>query len=413
MKQSKITLLISIGTALEYYDLVIYSLLANFISQQFFPGTHRTAAILATFAMLTLGNILRPISGITMGILGDLFGRKKIFTNSMIWMALATLLMGIIPPFATLGYGATLLFCLCRLTQTMAFGAESPGAFTMLSEHIDRKKHGLHFGFLASSMGLGVSLGSFIIWLLTKTLSEQAMATWGFRIPFLLGGILSILGFYLRNQLPETPKFIATKKTVEKLTPDLVKKHIGPAIIAIGMLIFSASFSTFKLVLPLFLREYYHFQLTDIYLIITLGYVLANVVLKPSFGFLADYLGKKQLIIASSSIMLFGGPYIFSLLNYETRAALIAFIIFSQIITSGIAASCFALLPRAFQTPIRYTGVGFSYNIAHIGASFTPLVATYIYGVAKNPNYLVLIFMLLAFITICSTMLFRIREDNY
>ena len=192
MKQSKITLLVSLSSALEYYDLIIYSLLANFISQQFFPDANRTAAIFATFAILTLGNIIRPISGTIMGILGDLFGRKKIFTNSMIWMAMATLAMGLTPTFSTLGFLATLLFCLGRLIQTMAFGAMAPGAFTMLSEHIDRKKHGRHFGFLASSMGLGVSLGSLVIWGLTKYLTNQAMVDWGFRVPFILGGLLSL-----------------------------------------------------------------------------------------------------------------------------------------------------------------------------------------------------------------------------
>ena len=177
------------------------------------------------------------------------------------------------------------------------------------------------------------------------------------------------------------------------------------------MLLFSASLSTFKLTLPLFLQEYYNFSLADIYLTMTISYLLANIVFKPVFGLLADYIGKKQLIIASSLVMLVGGLPMFSLLNYGTTSALFTFIIFSQIITSSIVVSCFSLLPKAFPTSIRYTGVGFSYNVAQLIAAFTPLIATYLCGVLKHHNYLAVIFMFLALVTICSTILFKPIEE--
>ena len=412
MKPIKITLLLSIGTALEYYDLVIYSLLANFISQQFFPATSRTAAIFATFGLLASGNLIRPLGGVIIGFYGDRLGRKKVFSNTLNWMALATLVMGLVPTFSSWGIWSTIVFCLCRLIQNISFGAESPGALTILSEYINKKHQGLYFGILASSMGIGVSLGSLIIWLLTKFLSPETMLAWGFRIPFLFGGTLSLMGFYIRKHLPETPKFIDSQKIEPKITPLLAKKYLKPAIVATGILILSASFSSFKLVLPLFLREFYHYELTDIYKTMTLGYAVATIILKPIFGFLADYVGKKRLILISSFTMFMGSHPIFSLLATGKIIALYLFTLFSQLITSCIAASCFALLPKTFPTNVRYTGTSLSYNLAHIVASLIPIVATYVYNVLKNPNYLILVFMGLAMISAYSTLVFNSVMNN-
>ncbi|EKD45572.1 MAG: major facilitator family transporter, partial [uncultured bacterium] len=201
MKQSKITFLTSVGAGLEYYDLVIYSLLANFISKQFFPSTNHVAALFATFGVLALGNIIRPLGGVIFGIFGDRFGRKKVFANTLLWMAGVTFLMGLIPDFGTIGLTATILFSLCRILQGIVFGAELPGALTLLSEHIDEKRHGLHFGFMIAAVGFGVSLGSFVTWILTTVLTEAEMLAWGFRVPFLLGGGLALIGFYIRKHI--------------------------------------------------------------------------------------------------------------------------------------------------------------------------------------------------------------------
>jgi MFS family permease len=207
MKQFKITFLTGVGSALEYYDFVIYSLLASFISQQFFPSSDRVTSMFATFGVFALGYVVRPIGGIIFGLIGDRFGRKKVFASTLLWMALATFLMGLTPTFSTWGLTATIIFSACRITQGLVFGAEMPGALTLLSEHIDNKRHGLHFGFMIAMVSLGVLLGSGVTWILTEILTEKEFLAWGFRIPFLLGGCLAIAGFIIRKHLPETPVF--------------------------------------------------------------------------------------------------------------------------------------------------------------------------------------------------------------
>ncbi|MDR1057637.1 MAG: MFS transporter [Coxiellaceae bacterium] len=410
MKQSKITLLTSIGAGLEYYDLIIYGLLANFIGHQFFPSSNHVASLFATFGVFALSNIIRPLGGVILGVFGDRFGRKKIFTNTLLWMAFATFTMGIIPSFAKIGLVATILFSLCRLIQGLVFGAEFPGAVTLLSEHIDKEKHGIHFGFMISTVSIGVSLGSFVTWILTKILTESEMMAWGFRLPFLLGGSLAIVGFYIRRRLPETPKFLALQKSRAVITPTVIKSHLGQVFNVIGILLFPACLVTFKLIFPVYLRDFYHFDLSDIYLATTLGYIW-SAVLKPIFGWISDKIGRKVIIIVAGIIVIIGFLPIFLWLQSGNRLALFSFLLFAQTTTASMAASYFVLLPQAFQTVIRYTGVGFSYNVAYTIAALTPLGVNYIYGILKNPMYLVWAFISLAALTVMSTLIFKVKED--
>lgn len=411
MKQSKITFLTSLGSGLEYYDLVVYSLLASFISQQFFPSSNHVTALFATFGIFALGYVVRPLGGIIFGIIGDRFGRKRVFTNTLLWMALATFLMGLIPTFSTWGLIATMLFSTGRIIQGLVFGAELPGALTLLSEHIDSKQHGLHFGCMLATVGLGVSLGSGVTWLLTKTLTETQILAWGFRIPFLLGGGLALLGFYIRKHLPETPEFLNLQRSNIKLTMTVAKNHLGQIFNAIGILLFPASLVTLQLIFPVYLHDFYHHSFADIYLAMTLGYIWSAIMI-PLFGWISDFAGRKILIIVAALTMIIFIFPIFSFLQIESRLVPFGFVVFWQTIIAIMTASYFVLLPQAFQTIIRYTGTAFSYNIAYTIAALLPLVVNYIYGIRKNPYYLAWIFILLAVLTVVNTLTLKTKNNS-
>ncbi len=402
MKQSKITMLTSIGAGLEYYDLVIYGLLAKFISQQFFPSNNPVTSLFATFGVLALGNLARPLGGTLFGMLGDRMGRKHIFSNTLLWMSLATFLMGIIPSFHSWGLTATLLFSLCRIMQCLFYGAELPGAMTMLTECIDGRKHGLHFGLMIAATGLGVSFGSLIIWFLTSTLSAEQMLSWGFRVPFWLGGGLAGIGFYIRRYLPETPVFLAMQKSQIKLTRTLVKKQLLPIAKVIGIMLFPASIISFDLIFPVYLHSIYHFSLEDIYLYVAYGGIW-SVVLIPTLGYISDYVGRKPLFVVTAVFMIFFSLPVFMYLDRGTRGALLLYIVFIQTVKSGTAACYFALIPRAFDAVVRYTCTGFGYNIAFSLAAIVPILVNYFYGVAKNSSYVVSLFIILAVLAIIST----------
>lgn len=411
MKQSKITFLTSVGAGLEHYDFVIYSLLASFISQQFFPNSNHVAALFATFGIFAIGNIIRPLGGIIFGVFGDRFGRKNVFANTLLWMAVVTFLMGLIPNFAAIGLIATILFSICRILQGLTFGAEFPGAVTFLAEHVQVKRHGLHFGFMVSAVGLGVTFGSFIVWLLTKNLTNAQMLSWGFRLPFLLGGVVAVVGFFIRKHLPETPAFLAQRKPSLRDMMLVGKDHVGQIFHTIGLAIFPTCLLTYFLALPVYLNDIYHYSFSDIYLAMTFGY-LWSAILFPVFGWVSDCVGRKILFFTTVLLFIIFGFALFSLLQLETRWALFCFIILGKTVSAAMAASYFSLLSQAFPTTIRYTATALSHNVSYAVATLIPLVANYVYEVLKKPNYMIWLFTLLAAITAISVLTLKNKNNN-
>lgn len=397
MRRFKITLLTSIGSGIEYYDLVIYSLLAKFISQQFFPGDNQVAQLFATFGVLALGQLARILGGTLFGVLGDRFGRKYIFSNLLLWVSLMTFLMGLVPSFHSMGIGATLLFSLCRILQCFFYSAELPGAMTMLTEYIDQKKHGLHFGCMVAAKGVGVAFAAWVIGLLTSLLSPEQMSVWGFRIPFLLGGVFAGIGFYIRKVLPETPVFLAMKPAGVKLDKEVIKQQLRPIITIMGIMLLPTSILTFDLIFPVYLNSVYHFDLTDVYFWASYG-ALWSVILVPTLGFISDYMGRKKLFIITVSVMLATIFPVFSLLNTGSKSSLILYIFFIQTIKSGLSASYIALIPRAFDAATRYSGVSIGYNLSWSLAAMVPLLANYLYGVLGRTDHIIWLFVILAMV---------------
>jgi len=411
-KPHKITFLTSIGAGLEYYDCVIYYLLASFISQQFFPSSNHTAALFATFSIFAATNIIRPIGGTIFGMFGDRYGRKNVFANTLLLMAAATFGIGLVPPYAILGIVSTILFCLLLITQSVAFGAELPGALTFLLEHTHSKNRGLHCGFMIAAVGLGVTLGSFVTYIITKLLSNKEMLEFGFRLPFFLGGILAIVGFFIRRRTAETPSFLALKKPEKNALAELVKHYPLETLQCILLILFPACLITFFLGLPVYLHDYYNYKTSDIFLVLTCGY-LWSALLLPLFGWVADKTNRKIMFFLALLCVLIFAPTIFALLSLKTKPALFCFVGIMQTLIAAMAANYFVLLPEVFPTKIRYTGTAFSYNITYSIAALMPLTANYVYQVVKNPNLLSVIFVALASISaVCLLSLKKTHNQN-
>src|SRR5574337_1072702 len=160
IKKLRTSLLVTLGIGLEYYDFVIYGLLASFLSQLFFPGNNNTVAFMKTLAIFAIVFLGRAIGGALFGILGDRYGRKTTFLTAMLLMAFSTLAIGCLPTYQSIGVYATFFLVLLRIIQGIAFGAELPGAVTFLSEHVEKQTRGLHGGLLASSMSIAAIVGS-------------------------------------------------------------------------------------------------------------------------------------------------------------------------------------------------------------------------------------------------------------
>src|SRR5690606_21228145 len=180
----------SVGTLIEWYDFYIFGSLAIILSEQFFPNTNPTAALLSTLATFAAGFIVRPFGAIVFGRLGDLIGRKHTFLITLMLMGGSTFAIGLIPGYASIGIAAPILVLILRLLQGLALGGEYGGAATYVAEHAPAARRGFYTSFIqtTASLGLFVSIG--VILLVREYIGVQDFASWGWRIPFLLSAVL-------------------------------------------------------------------------------------------------------------------------------------------------------------------------------------------------------------------------------
>lgn len=401
----KVTLLASVGSGLEYYDYVIFGMLASFISAQFFPKENHYTALMATFMLFAVSNFVRPVGAIVFGLLGDTYGRKKTFSQTLLLMAIATFGIGLTPTFAAVGLMATILFCAFRIGQGIIFGAELPGAVTFLWEHVNHDRRGLYNGLMIAAVGISVAFGSFVTWSLSKCLTDNQIADWGWRLPFLFGGLLAIIGFMIRRHTSETPYFINRPEKSKNTIHELVVSYPLSIVLSIGTILFPACLITFFLVLPVYLKDVFHYQLSNIYLVITGGYILSAIFL-PIFGWLSDRIGRKKLLVVTLVLAIVACPLLFGILKYQTISVLVVFVGVWQILVAALAANYFVILPEAFSTSVRYTGTAFCYNIAYSIAALTPLAINFFYGRLHQTNYVPWLFSIIGLLTlICVTFL--------
>ncbi|MCT6885760.1 MAG: MFS transporter, partial [Gilliamella apis] len=203
----------ALGGALEFYDFIIFVFFSITISHLFFPDDMPAwLSQVQTFGIFAAGYLIRPFGGIVMAHFGDMFGRKRMFTLSILLMALPTLFIGCLPTYANIGIFAPLLLLMMRLCQGLAVGGEVPGAWTFVAEHVPKNKIGLACGILTSGLSLGILLGSLVSTIMSKSVSIEQMNDWGWRIPFIIGGIFGLIAMYLRRWLKETPIFLEIQK---------------------------------------------------------------------------------------------------------------------------------------------------------------------------------------------------------
>src|SRR5215475_5241121 len=196
-----------IGNVLEWYDFAVYGYVAAIIGRNFFPGKDPVTELLAAFLTFGLGFAARPIGGIVIGRLGDTHGRKTALMLTIFLMAVGTFLIGLLPTYASIGFAAPALLLLARLMQGFSTGGEWGGSTAFIVEWAPKGRRGLFGSFQQMSVVAGLLLGSAFAALLNTILTPAQMGDWGWRIPFLVGGLLGPIGIYMRRTIEETPAY--------------------------------------------------------------------------------------------------------------------------------------------------------------------------------------------------------------
>jgi MFS family permease len=220
-------LLASLGSALEFYDFVIFVFFAAVIGKLFFaaslPDWMRQTQ---TFGIFAAGYLARPLGGIVMAHFGDTRGRKRMFTLSVLLMAIPTLLIGLLPTYQSIGVAAPLLLLAMRVMQGIAIGGEAPGAWVFVAEHARRGKVGFAVGALTSGLSCGILLGSLVATGITLGVSQAQIANGFWRVPFVIGGAFGFIAMLLRRWLAETPVFeeMRARAAVSRAQPHCVSQ---------------------------------------------------------------------------------------------------------------------------------------------------------------------------------------------
>jgi MFS family permease len=201
----------SVGTLIEWYDFYIFGSLATILSEQFFPKSNPTVAILSTLAFFAAGFVVRPFGAIFFGRLGDLIGRKYTFLVTLILMGGSTFAIGLVPSYASIGLFAPLLVLIFRLIQGLALGGEYGGAATYVAEHAPIGKRGFYTSFIQTTATLGLFVSIGVILTVRSSVGIQAFADWGWRIPFILSAVLVIVSVLIRMRMEESPLFTKIK----------------------------------------------------------------------------------------------------------------------------------------------------------------------------------------------------------
>jgi MFS family permease len=380
----KITLLASLGSAFEYYDFIIYGMMATYLSAVFFPTQTPGTATLQAFLIFAVGYFARPLGGLFVGIIGDRFGRRPAFLISTSLMACSTLLIAFLPSYDTIGIVAVLLLMACRVIQGLSFGGELPGAMTIVAEFSPVNRRGRKTSLVMASTSVGALVAGGVLYFLSAMLNKEEIISWGWRLPFLLGGILGLLLFIARNTLQETPIFEAFKEQYQKNEPlaQLMKTHKFSLVRGAALTTFMAALIITNLYFPYYIPKLFSYQISDVYLGTTISLVFVIFIL-PLMGMVSDFFLKKirtlQWICVSYIIL---SVPIFLLLLTGNLLALWAFLMIQQLYIALYAACLFPTLIRLFPPEVRYTGLALCYNatwalMATLPISYTAVMESY------------------------------------
>jgi MHS family proline/betaine transporter-like MFS transporter len=387
----------AVGNFVEWFDFGVYGYMAPIIATLFFPPGDRTAALLGTFAVFAVAFFMRPVGGFVFGHFGDKVGRRNTLAVAILLMAGATFAIGILPTYAAIGVAAPALLVLCRLAQGFAVGGEYMGAASFVVEYAPERRRGFYASFVSASLFAGSLCGVVLATVLTVTLGEAAMGSWGWRIPFLLGLPLGLIGLYLRLRLEDTPAFreIARRDAVaEAPIKEAFRTQRRSMAVFFGFVIANVVGGTMLIAfMPTYLGEVAGLDRQTVLLSNSITLLLL-VVLCPLSGLLADRLGRKPMILAASvgfvvlslpAFLLAGQGGLFPAIASQVLLAIPIFF---------VCAAQPVVLVEMFPTRVRYSSGAVIYGLVNMVFGGTaPLVGTALIarsGNALAPGYYLL-----------------------
>lgn len=390
------------GHTIEFYDYGVYGFLASYVGANFFPSGNRTTELLASFAVFALSFLIRPLGGLVFGPLGDRIGRRGTLLTVLTLMAASTFAIGLLPTYAQVGLLAPILLVLVRLLQGLSAGGEVGNVIAFVAEFAGPRRRGYSVSFLMMTATIGFLLGNLVANGLGAALGPEAMTSWGWRVPFLLGGPLGLIALYIRLRLEESPVFHDLEETGEVSRTPLRDAIRQPRVIALSFSLIVMHAAIFYLVtayLSTHIKDVMKFGATAT-LWITTGALIYSALLMPIFGHFSDGRDRRGLLRVAAVIAGLAMGLFFLL---TPGASLPAYVVLVAIVTTAFglySSSVNALMADLIPADIRATVLSFSFNtpIALFGGT-APLIATWMINQTGNASAPALYFMATAAVT--------------
>lgn len=402
----------SIGNAVEWFDFAIYGLLATYIADKFFPPGDETAALLSTFAVFAAAFFMRPLGGFFFGPLGDRIGRQRVLALVILLMSASTLVIGLVPSYDSIGVAAPLILLFLRCLQGFSAGGEYGSGACFLAEYATDRHRGFIVSFLVWSVVVGFLLGALTVTGLETVLSESAMDSYGWRIPFLIAGALGVVGLYIRLQLSDTPEFENLREKGEVATSPLreaLRTSWRPILQIAGLVVIhNVGFYIVFTYLPTYFTETLEFTKVDAFVSIAVASIVA-IILIPPLGALSDRIGRKPLLYSGATgFAVFAYP-LFLLLNSGSLAAAVAAHAALAALESVFVSASLAAGAELFATRVRNSGysIGYNMSVAVFGGT-APYVATWL--VDRTGNQIAPAYYVIAAAVVSIATLLTMRE---
>jgi MFS family permease len=373
------------GTVVEWYDFFLYATAAALVfSKVLLPKMgNEYDGIIAAFLTYAVGFLARPLGGIVFGHLGDKLGRKRTLQITILLIGAATVLMGCLPTFATIGVWAPILLVVLRFVQGLALGGEWGGAVLLVAEHSPQERRGFWASWPQAAVPVGNLIATAVLWIMSVTLSGEEFLSWGWRVAFWLSAVVVVIGYIIRTKITEAPIFEAAKAEMEQEKAvgygvfEVLKRY--PRGVLTGMGLRFAENIMYYLVVSfsiVYLSTGLKMNTSTILGMIAVAHICHFVVI-PLVGNLSDRIGRRPVYLAGAILGGTWGLWAFPLMGTKNDWIILAVIIVGLCFHALMYAGQPALMAEMFPTRMRYSGVSLSYQVTSLVAgSLAPILAT-------------------------------------